>query len=327
MLTIAVTLGDPAGVGPEIVARALADALTPDARYLVLGSEPVFHRAAERAGVRLDVRRVSSVRECGDSRFSIWPVGDDVVPAPGRPSIETGRAALAAIDLGMELAMARKVDALATAPVSKRHIAEGGVPFMGHTEYLAARAQVKHAVMFFTSAKIRVALVTTHLAVRKVAAALTVDRIVSTIAIADDGLRRFFGVMEPRIAVSGLNPHAGEGGQFGREEIDVIAPAVEAARARGLNVEGPLPGDTIFRRVMAGDFSAAVCMYHDQALGPVKTLDRAATNVTLGLPFLRTSVDHGTAFDIAGTGKADAAPMAGCIKVACEMARATASLL
>jgi len=328
MLTVGITLGDPAGIGPEIVARALAsEVLVPDARFLLIGSERVFAAAMERAGLKLDLKVVRTLAECEDRRINVWPVASDVVPAPGRPSVDTGRAALAAIDAGMDMALARTIDALATAPVSKRHIAEGGVPFVGHTEYLAARANVRHAVMFFTSEKIKVALVTTHLPIKKVPSALTVDRIVQTIATAADGLRRFFGVHEPRLAVSGLNPHAGEGGQFGREEIDVIGPACETARARGFAVTGPLPGDTIYRRVMTGEFHAAVAMYHDQALGPVKTMDRAATNVTLGLPFVRTSVDHGTAFEIAGTGKAECAPMAGCIRVACEMARATKPLL
>ncbi|MBI2930879.1 MAG: 4-hydroxythreonine-4-phosphate dehydrogenase PdxA [Planctomycetes bacterium] len=328
MRTIAITLGDPAGIGPEVVARALAgDARLPDAKVLVIGSEKVLRTAAERSGLRLEIRRVSAVEQCEEHAVNLWSVAEDMTPAPGHPSPETGRAALAAIDLAMDLAMSRKVDAVATAPVSKRHIAETGVPFIGHTEYLAARAHVKHPVMFFTSRKLRVSLVTTHLAVRKIAMALTADRIVSTLEITGEGLRRYFGVLEPRLAVSGLNPHAGEGGQFGREEIDVIAPAIETAKSRGLRVAGPLPGDTIFRRVLDGAFDAAVCMYHDQALGPVKTLDRAATNVTLGLPYIRTSVDHGTAFDIAGTGKADPAPMAGAIRVACEMTRATAALL
>ncbi len=314
MLTVAITLGDPAGVGPEIVARSLAsDTMPRDVRWLILGSEKVLRTAAERAGVKVDVE--------------VMPVAQDVCPTPGKPSIETGRAALAAIDLGMELALTKKVGAIATAPVSKRHISESGVPFVGHTEYLAARCNVKHPVMFFTSTKLRVALVTTHAAIKKVPAAITVERILATIETTSDGLRRYFGVQEPRLAISALNPHAGEGGQFGREEIDVIGPAVETAKSRGFRVAGPLPGDTIFRRVMDGDFDAAVSMFHDQALGPVKTLDRAATNVTLGLPFVRTSVDHGTAFDIAGTGRADFAPMAGALRVAVEMARADATLL
>lgn len=274
MIKLAVTLGDPAGVGPEVVDKALR--LPWDAEIRVLGA---------RAG------------------------GADE--------------ALAAIDQGAELALAREVDGLVTAPVSKERIAALGVPFIGHTEHLAAKAGVRLPVMLFVAGALRVALATTHVSLRKLPAMLTVDRLLGVLRETSKGVRAYFGVLEPRLLVCGLNPHAGEGGAFGREEIDVLQPAIELARKEGLRVEGPFAADTIWKR--PGD--AIVAMYHDQGLGPIKALHPDAVNVTLGLPFVRTSPDHGTAFDIAGKGVADPAPMIAAIRVAIEMCRAKATLL
>ncbi len=274
MVKLAVTLGDPSGIGPEIVDKALKDPF--DAEFVVLGS---------RSG--------------------------------------GGREALAAIDEAVDLALAKKVDGIVTAPVSKERIAKTGVPFVGHTEHLAARAGVKWPVMFFVAGSLRVALVTTHASLRKLPSMITADRILAVVRETSRGLREFFGVMEPRLAVCGLNPHAGEGGEFGREEIDVIAPAIEAARKEGIKAEGPYAGDTVWKRPC----DAVVAMYHDQGLGPIKAMHPDAVNVTLGLPFVRTSPDHGTAFDIAGKGVADPAPLRAAIRLAIEMCRAKRSLV
>jgi 4-hydroxythreonine-4-phosphate dehydrogenase len=273
-LRLAVTLGDPAGVGPEVVDKALQR--TWDADITVLGS---------RSGGAAE--------------------------------------ALAAIDQAAGLALAGHADAVVTAPVSKERIAKLGVPFVGHTEYLAAKAGVKLPVMCFVAGPLRVALVTTHVSIRKLPALLTGDRVLGVLRETSRSLRAFFGVLEPRLALCGLNPHAGEGGEFGREELDILAPAVEIARREGLRVDGPYAADTIWKRPC----DAIVAMYHDQGLGPIKAMHPDAVNVTLGLPFVRTSPDHGTAFDIAGKGVADPAPMIAAIQVAIDMARAKASLL
>ncbi|HXG62537.1 MAG TPA: 4-hydroxythreonine-4-phosphate dehydrogenase PdxA [Planctomycetota bacterium] len=274
MVKLAVTLGDPAGIGPEVVDKALREPY--DAEIVTVG------------------RRSGGARE-----------------------------ALDAIDEAADLALSGKVDGIVTAPVSKERIARLGVPFVGHTEYLAARAGVRLPVMCFVSDRFRVALVTTHVSLRKLPGLLTAERILGVLRETDRALREFFGVAEPRLAVCGLNPHAGEGGQFGREEIEVIAPALDIARREGLRAEGPYAADTVWRRPA----DAIVAMYHDQGLGPVKALDPNAVNVTLGLPFVRTSPDHGTAFDIAGRGIADPAPMIAAIRRAVQMCRARRGLL
>ena len=273
-MKLAVTLGDPAGIGPEVVDKALKESF--DAEITVLGS---------RSG--------------------------------------GGKEALAAIDEAVDLALAKKVDGIVTAPVSKERIAKTGVPFIGHTEHLAARAGVKQPVMCFVAGPLRVALVTTHVSLRKLPAMITADRVLGILRQTAAGLRDSFGVMEPRLAVCGLNPHAGEAGEFGREEIETIAPAIETARREGIRAEGPYAADTVWKRPC----DAIIAMYHDQGLGPIKAMHPDAVNVTLGLPFVRTSPDHGTAFDIAGKGVADPKPMIAAIRLAIEMCRAKRTLL
>jgi len=274
VVKLAVTLGDPAGIGPEVVDKALRESY--DAEFTVLGS---------RTG--------------------------------------GGKEALAAIDQAIDLALAKKVDGIVTAPVSKERIAKTGVPFIGHTEHLAARAGVKAPVMLFVAGPLRVALVTTHVALRKLPGMLTADRILGVLRETSKSLRDSFGVHEARLAVCGLNPHAGEGGEFGREELDVIAPAVEAAKKEGIRAEGPYAADTVWKRPC----DAIVAMYHDQGLGPIKAMHPDAVNVTLGLPFVRTSPDHGTAFDIAGKGIADPKPMIAALRLAVELCRGRKTLL
>lgn len=273
MIKLALTLGDPAGIGPEVVDKALRE--SHDAEFTLLGS---------RTG--------------------------------------GGAEALAAIDEAIDLALAGKVDGIVTAPISKARIPSPGAPFTGHTEHLAARAGVKRTVMMFVADDLRVALATTHVSIRRLPFVLTADRILGTLRITERSLRDHFGIPEPRLIVAGLNPHAGEEGTFGREEIDVIAPALETARAEGLRVKGPFAGDTVWKRPA----DAIVAMFHDQGLGPVKAMHPDAVNVTLGLPFVRTSPDHGTAFDIAGKGIADPRPMIDAIRLAVRMCRATKGL-
>ena len=285
---IALTVGDPAGIGPEIVRKALADPRVLDA------CEPVPYGPD-----RLD-------------RF-----------VPGRPSADAGRAAFDAIVRAVEDARAGRVDAIATAPVSKEAFALAGLPWKGHTDLLAHLTGSPFGAMMFDAPKLRVVLVTVHVALRDVAALITVDRVRETVRLAARELPRF-GVERPRLAAAALNPHAGERGLMGREDDEVIAPAVEACRAAGVDVSGPFPADTVFVRAARGEFDAVIACYHDQGLIPVKLLSFGeAVNVTLGLPIIRTSVDHGTAFDIAGRGVADHGSLVHAVRLAARLASRT----
>lgn len=313
--TVGITLGDPAGIGPEVIVRALAE--RPDREVTIFGDAQVLARAAMRAGVGLSRRaRVVGVTDL---------TAGDV--EPGRPNDASGRAQVAYLAAGADAALAGEIAALVTAPLSKTWAARAGFAFPGHTEYLASRAGAAEHAMMFVGPRLRVTLATTHLPLSRVPAALTPDRIASAIALTARALRDRFGILRPRVGVAALNPHAGEDGAFGDEEIRVIRPGVERARARvsgevpEATVEGPVPADAIFRRALAGEMDAVVALYHDQALIPVKLIDfESAVNVTLGLPFVRTSPDHGTAYDIAGTGRARAGSFGAALDLAFELA-------
>jgi 4-hydroxythreonine-4-phosphate dehydrogenase len=227
---------------------------------------------------------------------------------------------LRTLDRAIEGALAGTYDAIVTAPVQKSVIAESGVPFTGHTEYLAEKTGARQVVMLLVGGTLRVALATTHLALADVPRALNVEGLLAVLEVLHRDLRNRFGIGAPRIGVCGLNPHAGEGGHLGREEIEVIAPALARARAAGLAVDGPLPADTVFVPAIAARYDAILAMYHDQGLAPLKYASFGrGVNVTLGLPFVRTSVDHGTALDLAGTGRADAASMRAALALAIEL--------
>ena len=301
MKTIAISLGDPAGIGPEIVVRALAE--RPDADVTVFGDVGVLARAAKVAGVVVpDSARVRAVT-------LLRP--DEVTS--GKPNDVSGRAQLAYLTAAVDAALAGEVAALVTAPISKEWIARAGFTFPGHTEYLAARAGVSEFAMMLAGPQLRVTVATTHVPLKDVPRLLTVDGIASTIWLTAEGLARRFGIATPRVAVAGLNPHASEAGRFGDEEERLVRPAVEKARARiaaaGLEatVDGPLVPDSVFRQAAGGAYDAVVALYHDQGLIPLKLLHfDDGVNLTLGLPFVRTSPDHGTAYDIAGSGRARA---------------------
>jgi len=301
MKTIAISLGDPAGIGPEIVVRALAE--RPDADVTVFGDVGVLARAAKVAGVVVpDSARVRAVT-------LLRP--DEVTS--GKPNDVSGRAQLAYLTAAVDAALAGEVAALVTAPISKEWIARAGFTFPGHTEYLAARAGVSEFAMMLAGPQLRVTVATTHVPLKDVPRLLTVDGIGSTIWLTAEGLARRFGIATPRVAVAGLNPHASEAGRFGDEEERLVRPAVEKARARiaaaGLEatVDGPLVPDSVFRQAAGGAYDAVVALYHDQGLIPLKLLHfDDGVNLTLGLPFVRTSPDHGTAYDIAGSGRARA---------------------
>jgi 4-hydroxythreonine-4-phosphate dehydrogenase len=285
---IAITVGDPSGIGPEIAARASAD------------------------------RRVLDV--CEPVMFG---PGDGRSFAPGRLSGDAGRAAYDAILRAVDAAMSQRVDAIATAPINKEALRLAGLPWNGHTDLLAHLTGAPHVAMMFHSEALRVVLATVHIALAEVPRALTSDTLQATIDLTARELPRF-GIARPRIAVAGLNPHAGEHGLFGEEERTAIVPAIEACRARGVDVSGPFPADTLFVRARRGEFDVVVACYHDQGLIPVKLVAFGqAVNVTLGLPIIRTSVDHGTAFDIAGKGVADPESMIAAVLLAAKLASAS----
>ncbi len=306
---LAVTLGDPGGIGPEITARALA--ARPEAGALVYGHRGVWERAQALVGARPPVELV----ETDDTPLAQLPFG--------RGSAASGRSAFRALARATDDLVAGRVDGLCTAPLAKSAVQLQEPSFVGHTEYLQQRFGVPRVVMLMAGHRLNVALVTTHLALAAVPGRLTRGAIVETLALTSRELRERFGVASPRLAVLGLNPHAGEEGRFGDEEARVIRPALDEARGRGLEVEGPFAADGFFPRADQLGFSAVVAMYHDQGLIPFKLLEfHSGVNVTLGLPRPRTSPDHGTAWELAGQGTADPRSMTSALDLCLRLAAA-----
>lgn len=310
---LAVTCGEPAGVGPEVVAKARA--LVPDVPFFVLGNPEHL------AGFGVTTRVIDTPDQAGTDALCILPHD---IPGPARPGQPDGAQAagvISAIARAVELAQTGAASGVVTAPINKKALKDGaGFPHPGHTEYLAALAGDVDVVMMLACSELRVVPATIHIALDRVAQELTPETLEAVLRVTHAGLRRDFGIDAPRIAVAGLNPHAGEGGTMGRQEVDWIA-ALVAHLAPDLGCFGPLPADTMFHAGARAGYDAAVCMYHDQALIPIKTVDFAGgVNVTLGLPFIRTSPDHGTAFDIAGRGLADPTSIVAAIDMAWDMA-------
>ncbi|WP_175719973.1 4-hydroxythreonine-4-phosphate dehydrogenase PdxA [Burkholderia anthina] len=318
-LQIAITTGEPAGVGPELTVQALQDAARrwPDAHFTVLGDAALLDARAGAVGADRAVLAGGQVS-----------VAHHALAAPaqaGTLDAANGRYVLGLLDAAIDGAVAGRYDAIVTAPLQKSTINDAGVPFTGHTEYLAERTHTPRVVMMLAGTgerPLRVALATTHLPLKDVSAALTIDGLVETLAIIDHDLRRDFGLAAPRILVTGLNPHAGENGYLGREEIDVISPALARAKAQGIDARGPYPADTLFQPRYLADADCVLAMFHDQGLPVLKYATFGeGINVTLGLPIVRTSVDHGTALDLAGTGRADPGSMVAALDTAVTMAR------
>jgi 4-hydroxythreonine-4-phosphate dehydrogenase len=307
---LALTLGDPAGIGPEVVLRALADRERPAASMVLYGPLSSLQDRARRFGLKLP-------EELGAEVVDI-ALGGPV--ALGRTSAAGGRAAALAVLRAADDAKAGRVDAIVTAPLNKESLHAAGYPWPGHTEMLAEAAGTADVAMMFVGGPLRVALLTIHRALRSVADAVTPAEVRRVVRLVHRELPRF-GTARRRIAVCGLNPHAGEGGLFGTEEQDVIRPALESLRGEGIEVSGPYPADSLFVRAARGEFEAVVAGYHDQGLIPVKLLAFGhAVNVTIGLPFVRTSVDHGTGFDIVEKGTADGKSMVEAMKLAVTLA-------
>jgi 4-hydroxythreonine-4-phosphate dehydrogenase len=336
-LNIAITTGEPAGVGPELTAMALAGAAAhwPDAQFTVFGDAALLEARARVVGVDwaalaggvgaagVGAPYPSAAPDGARVRVEHRPLA--VAAMAGRLDAANGRYVLGLLDDAIDGALAGTLDAIVTAPLQKSTINDAGVPFTGHTEYLAERTGCARVVMMLAGTGVRplrVALATTHLPLKDVPAALTVDGLLDTLAIIDHDLRRDFGLPVPRILVTGLNPHAGENGYLGREEIDVISPALALAAKRGIDARGPYPADTLFQPRYLEQADCVLAMFHDQGLPVLKYATFGeGVNVTLGLPIIRTSVDHGTALDLAGTGRADAGSLIAAIDTAVSMAR------
>lgn len=329
---VAVTMGDPAGVGPEVVLKSLDSPLVRRiCRPLIIGDSGVLERTQK------------SINKGRAKRFELipWLPGEPVSARknrvsvyslsslhaaesrPGRPIAACGEAAYCYIREAAQLVMSGVAEAMATAPISKRVLQLAGHRYPGHTELLAELTAAREVRMMLVGGRLRVVLATVHVRYTEVARALTRERIETTIELSHTALRRQFGISRPRLAVAALNPHAGEDGIFGEEEKTVILPAIEQARKRGIRAYGPFPADTVFHQTVRGSYDAVVCMYHDQGLIPLKLLDFfGGAALTLGLPIVRTSVDHGTAYDIAGRNKADGSSMRAAIRLAARLGRA-----
>lgn len=326
---IALTCGEPAGVAPEITAKAwLALRDTSAAPFFLIGDDDYFSRRAAAAGISIATAKISAPHEAHGISPMALPVLHRPLAAHPKPGVidpATAKDVIAAIDEGVALIMAGKAAALVTNPIQKETLYSAGFRHQGHTDYLAALAgkagHKAHEVMMLVARDLRTVPLTVHIPFKDVLAALSTEMIVSQAHVVANDLQKYFGIMRPRIALTGINPHAGENGTMGREEQTIIIPAINQLRAEGLTVSGPLPADTAFHEEARANYDAILCMYHDQALIPVKTLDfHGGVNVTLGLPFIRTSPDHGTALGIAGTGKANPQSLIAALKLAGEMA-------
>ncbi len=318
---LAITAGEPAGVGPELLVRLAASSIPAD--LIAITDRDLLQRAARRCGATLHLREDDGTpcahRARGELRVHHIPL--DTTESPGHPDPRNASHVLATLAAAADGCLAGHYAALVTAPLQKATINEAGTPFRGHTEFFAQRAHAA-VVMMLASANLRVALATTHLPLAAVPAAITPQLLTGVLRIVDAELKTRFAIAAPRIAVLGLNPHAGEAGHIGREEIDIIIPTLDTLRAQGLRLLGPLPADTAFVPAQRERYDAVLAMYHDQALPVLKSEAFDTTvNITLGLPFIRTSVDHGTALDLAGSGTANPASLMAAVNLALALVR------
>lgn len=327
---IGITLGDPGGIGAEVIVKALADPeVRALGRFIVFGLDEVLEYAADRAEIApFWFRRPADDVGGVESGVVVADFDEETVfdPTAARPTAEGGHASLRFVDAATAAATEGRIDAIVTGPIHKISWQLAGCRFPGHTEKLADACKVRRATMMFTGGGMNIALASVHVGLFELRNQFTIGLVHQPIDLLHNALRRWFGFEHPRIAVAGLNPHAGEEGRFGDEERRIIEPAILMARDQGVDVEGPFPADSLFVPEIRRRFDGIVAMYHDQGLIPIKMLAFHSTvNITLGLPIIRTSVDHGTAFDIAGKNQAHPGSMIEAIKVACRMARVAAT--
>ncbi|MDR3561983.1 MAG: 4-hydroxythreonine-4-phosphate dehydrogenase PdxA [Negativicutes bacterium] len=323
---IGITMGDAAGAGPEIIVKALQDeALYHDCKPVVIGDKGIMERAAGIVKASVAIR---SIAEIGQAKYEYGTI--DILDLQNLPADllfakvdgRAGKAAYEYVAKAVDLAMAGTIDAIATGPLNKEALSLGGYSYPGHTEILATLSKTGDYAMMLSGGPLRVIHVTTHVSMRQACDLIKKKRVLKVIELANKAVRSL-GIEVPRIAVAGFNAHAGENGLFGTEEIDEIIPAIEQAQSMGINVKGPIPPDTVFyRAALKKEFDIVVCMYHDQGHIPIKVLGfETGVNITVGLPFIRTSVDHGTVFGKAGKGTADSRSMTESIVIAAQMAR------
>ncbi len=324
---IGITMGDPAGIGPEIVLTALKyPEICEGCRPLILGDFQILRALALRCDKSYHINRVSRPEEGKYTTGSLDIINlSDLDPGRiilGKPAARTGKAMLKYIHKAVDMAMEGLISAMVTCPINKESLHLSGADFSGHTELIAHRTACDDYAMMLAGKRIRVVLVTIHIPVKNISSSLSEEKILKTIELTHRALKNRFGINAPKIAVAGLNPHAGEAGIFGNEEKQLIEPAVLHAKNKGFRVHGPFPADTLFYHAVDGDYDAVICMYHDQGLIPFKMVHfKDGVNTTIGLPIIRTSVDHGTAYDIVGTGKADPGSLIAAIKMAAEQAK------
>src|ERR1700761_3931373 len=332
-LPLALTLGEPAGIGPDITLAAwLRRKELNIPPFYLLGDPGFLERRARTLGLDVRLAQVAVTDACATfaDALPVVATGHEATAEPGRPDATSAPAALASIRQAVADVRAGRAGAVVTNPIAKSVLYRAGFHHPGHTEFLAelaaANGKTPQPVMMLWSPVLAVVPVTIHLALREAIKQLSTELIVSTTRIVAEGMRASFSLARPRLALSGLNPHAGEDGSLGREDMTIVAPAIGILRADGLDVRGPLPADTMFHEAARKTYDCAICMYHDQALIPIKTLAfDDGVNVTLGLPFVRTSPDHGTAFDIAGTGRANPSSLIAALRLAARMAGANAT--
>jgi 4-hydroxythreonine-4-phosphate dehydrogenase len=325
---IGITMGDPTGIGPEIIVKALSKKEPFQfCRPFVFGDRGVLLKMVEILGLRATVDVFEKIPEEGYLPHRIFLSSLTQLEVSslrfGNPNRECGKAMVRYVEEAVKCVEEKRLDAITTCPINKQAINTAGFPFSGHTELLAHLVQAPRVAMMFLGSRWKVVLVTTHLPLKEVSKWITSDRILSTIRMTDEGLKKFFKIIHPKIAVLGLNPHSGEEGLLGEEERMEIIPAIETARTQGVMVEGPFPADSFFNLSTPTPFDAVISMYHDQGLIPVKMSDfKEAVNFTLGLPFVRTSVGHGTAYDIAGKGSADPTNLINALLAASRLSKA-----
>jgi len=324
-LPLAVTMGEPAGIGGEIALKAWLEHCRDLPGFYLIDDADRLIRLAGRIGWPIPIRTIKNPAEAltvFGNALPVLPVGRQIRGEPGRPEPEDAPAILGAIEAAVNHVLGRRAAAIVTNPIHKESLYRAGFRHPGHTEYLAELARSDEPpVMMLVCPGLRTVPITIHLALRHAIEALSAVAIVQSGRVTEQALRRDFGIIAPVLAVAGLNPHAGEAGSLGREEIDIIEPALAQLRAGGIDARGPLPPDTMFHAGARESYDAALCMYHDQALIPIKTIDfHGGVNVTLGLPFVRTSPDHGTAFPIAGRGEARVDSFIAALRLAADMA-------